>query len=550
MSSSTPKIERPFRQIQHAASELIEEGKSDEAVELTLSALHAVLKENVRLELLIRKLRASKAGKSGSEKLDAEQLSLLLELLQAETGEDEGADEAPDVESELVADAALDAEIEQAEDEAAEDKPKDKRKRNKALKTPDLEERHTYLDVPEHQADWEVVGESLTERLRWSPAHFFKEIIHQPVVQDPTPREDGSDGHVTVAAPPTIVPDGMPGNDVVAMLLLRKYGEHTTLYRLHEQFLREQGVDIPRSTLGDWVAWGGRALQRLMVPLLQHVMGAFLVGVDATGLRVLDSGPDHIHRGTFHQYRGTAGLDGPATVVFDYTPTGEAEDGPWRVLAGREGYVQADASNSFDRLFNGKVAWATEVGCHFHARRPYKNNDDDPRSAYVLQLIRRLFRLETLADTKKMTVEERTAMRQERSVPILKKLKRYLAKLIRDGTPDDPLIKGANYYINHWDALTRFTEDGRIPLTNNAVEYEFRAVRIGERNYLFAGSDEAAARAAAIYSILATARSHGLNLFDYLVDVLDRLAHPMTQNQLLDLLPHRWKPRLGTPDAE
>src|SRR5690606_11002155 len=106
---------------------------SDEAVELTLSALHAVLKENVRIELLIRKLRASKAGKSGSEKLDAEQLSLLLELLQAETGEDEGADEAPDVESELVADAALDAEIEQAEDEAAEDKPKDKRKRNKAL---------------------------------------------------------------------------------------------------------------------------------------------------------------------------------------------------------------------------------------------------------------------------------------------------------------------------------------------------------------------------------------------------------------------------------
>jgi len=547
MSSSSGKIEHPFRQIQHAASELIEDGKSDEAFELYQSALHAVLKENVRLELLIQKLRASQAGKSGSEKLNAEQLSLLLELLEAETSEDGDTD----VETELVADAALDAEIQQAEEDAAEDdKPKDKRKRNKALKTPDLEERHTYLDVPEHQADWEVVGESLTERLRWSPAHFFKEVIHQPVVQDPSPQEDGSDGHVTVAAPPTIVPDGMPGNDVVAMLLLRKYGEHTTLYRLHEQFLREQGVDIPRSTLGDWVAWGGRALQRLMPALLQHVTSSFLVGIDATGLRVLDSGPDHVHRGTFHQYRGTAGLDEPATVVFDYTPTGEAEDGPWRVLAGREGYVQADASNSFDRLFNGKVASAVEIGCHFHARRPFKNNDDDLRSAYVLQLIRRLFRLETLADTKKMTVEERTAMRQKRSWPILKKLQGYLAKLVRDGTPDDPLVKGANYYINHWEALTRFTEDGRIPLTNNAVEYEFRAVRIGERNYLFAGSDEAAARAAAIYSILATVRSHKLNLFDYLVDVLDRLAHPMAQDQLVELLPHRWKPRNGNPDAE
>lgn len=546
MSSSPRKIERPFRQIQHAASELIEDGKPDEAVELTLSALHAVLKENVRLDLLIQKLRASKAGKSGSEKIDAEQLSLLLELLEAETGKDE----EPDIESELVADATLDAEIEQAEDEAAEDKPKDKRKRNKALQTPNLEERHTYLDVPEHQLDWEIVGESLTERLRWSPASFFKEIIHQPVVQDPTPQEDGSAGDTTVSAPPTIVPDGMPGNDVVAMLLLRKYAEHTTLYRLHEQFLREQGVDIPRSTLGDWVAWGGRGLQRLMPALLQHATTSFLVGIDATGLRVLDSGPDHVHRGTFHQYRGASGLDGPATIVFDYTPTGEAEDGPWRVLAGREGYVQADASNSFDRLFNGKVASAVEVGCHFHARRPFKNNDDDPRSAYVLQLVRRLFRFETLADTKKMTIEERTAQRQKRSLPILKKLKRYLAKLIRDGTPDDPLIKGANYYINHWDALTRFTEDGRLPLTNNAVEYEFRAVRIGERNYLFAGSDEAAARAAAIYSILATARSHGHNLFDYLVNVLDQLSHPMAQDQLVELLPHRWNPRDGNIDAE
>lgn len=541
MSASTPPNERPLKQIQAAASALVDEGNSEEALELVLSALSAVLTENARLELLLLKLRKSNAGKSSSEKLDAEQLSLLFQLL------GESDDEDPDVTAQLRADAELDKEIEEAE--AEDDEPKTKRQRNKALRAPDLEERHTYLDPPDDQDGWEVVGETTTERLRFSPAHFYKEIIHQPILKAPESQEDGSEGHVVVDAPPTVVPGGMPGNDVLAMLLIRKFAEHSTLYRLHDQFLREQGVEIPHSTLGDWVAWGGRALQRLIPPLLERATSAFLVGTDATGLRVLDSGPENVHRGTFHIYRGTDGESDEADIVFDYTPTGEAEGGPWRVLAGREGYVQADASNSFDRLFNGKVASATEVGCHFHARRPFKAHDDDPRTAYVLLLVRRLFKLERLADAKKLTPDERTEFRGRRSVPVLEKLKRYFAKLIRDGTPDDPLVKGATYYINHWEALTRFTEDGRLPLTNNAVEYEFRGIRIGERNYLFAGSDAAAERAAAIYSVLATAKAYELNLFDYLVDILSRLSHPLSQEQVAELLPHRWKEQRIEGDA-
>lgn len=548
MSASPTNKERPFRQIKQAASTLIGEGKPDEAFELTLSALRAVLKENARLELLLMKLRAARAGKSGSEKLNPDQLKLLFELI------DEDDEENLDIDAEAAADAELDKEVEEAQQQAddatdtGKKKRKTKRRRNKALQTPGLEERHTHLEVPDEQADWEVVGETTTERLGFSPAIFFKHIIHQLVVRDPSPQEDGSEGHAAVPAPPTIVPDGMPDNAVIAMLLIRKFGEHTTLYRLHHQFLREQGVDIPRSTLGDWVAWGGRALERMIPLLLDRITRAFLVGTDATGLRVLDSGPDHVHRGTFHQYRGTDGEADGADIVFHYTPTGHAQAGPWLILAERTGYIQADASNSFDRLFNGKIASAIEIGCHFHARRPFKNHDDDPRSAYVLQLVARLFKLEKLADAKGMSWEQRTELRQQRSKPILAKLRRYLARLIRDGTPDDPLTKGANYYNNHWDALNRFAEDGRIPLTNNAVEYEFRGIRIGERNYLFAGSDEAAERAAAIYSVLATAKAHGLNLYDYLCDVLDRLSHPMSQAQIAELLPHRWKELHGAGD--
>jgi hypothetical protein len=328
------------------------------------------------------------------------------------------------------------------------------------------------------------------------------------------------------------------------MLLLRKFEEHMPTHRLHRLFLREQGIDLPVSTLCDWIAWGGRALQRLHPPLLDRVTGSFLVQTDATGLRVLDSGPDNIHRGTTHVYAGwSRQVDDPYDVAYVYTPTGESgiDMGPWKVLADREGFILADASNAFDRLFNGKVASAIELGCNSHARRKFKDHDDDPRAAYPLQLIRRLYRLETLADVKKLNFDERRELRQQRSDPVLKKLKAYYVRLIRDGTPKDPLVKAAAYSINHWDALTRFVTDGRIPLDNNFSERLLRAIRLGENNYLFAGSDDAAERMAAIRSIMETAKAYELNLLDYLCDILERLAHPMSKAQVTELLPHRWK---------
>ncbi len=543
MDAPTDKNERPLRQIRTAASELLREGKPDEALELSLSALKAVLVRNTELELLLKKLRKANAGKSSSEKLDAGQLELLFELLDMES--ESGEDATPNIEEETQADAALDKEIKeaQAQSEKADENPKKKkRQRNKALNAEGLEVSHTFLPIPAEHSDWEVIGEELRSRLRYSPAHFFIEQIHQPIVRNPEPQEDGSLGDQLVAAPPTVVPNGMPGNDVIAMLLIRKFEEHMPLHRMHRQFLREQGLDLPVSTLADWVAWGGRALQRLVPLLLAELPNAFLVQTDATGMRVLDSEAEHVHRGTFHTYLlRFDGPDRPPDIVLCYTPTGESELGPWTILEGREGYILADASNAFDRLFNGKVASALEVGCHFHARRRFKAEDGDPRSAYVLQLVRRLYRLETLAETQGLHGQERTAFRKRRSKPVLKKLFHYIRKLARDSTPDDPIGKAARYYINHRDALTRFAEDGRLPLDNNDVERVFRGLRIGERNFLFAGSDAAAERMAAIYSVLATAKAHGLNLHEYLCDILDRLSYPMSQVQLVDLLPHQWK---------
>lgn len=545
----------PLTQIQNAARELVEAGQTDEAFELFGAALGAVLRRNAELELLLKKLRAKAAGKSSSEKLDPEQLSLLLALVEQEEHKE------LDLEQEAAADVALDKEIDQARQQEAdaqgEGKPP-KRRRCKAIKTEGLEQRDTFVPVPADKADWEVIGYKILRRLRFSPAHFYLELLHQPVLKAPELSEQGMEHLETVAAPPTLVPHGTVGDDVLAMLVVRKFEEHMPLHRLHRQFLREQGIDLPVSTLAQWVCQVGMALQRLMPPLLAHVLSSFVVQTDATGLRVMDVGPpeerspEGVHRGTFYAYVGYSGKRGaPCSVVFMYTPTGEPEQGPWAVLKGREGdYIQADALNHLDRLFNGKVTYALEVGCHFHARRNFVACDTDPRSAYPLQLIQRLFKIEELADARGYDADERLALRRSRSKPVMDKLLSYFTRQVRDNVPTDPVRKASQYYLNHWVALTRFLEDGRLELTNNRVEREFRAFRLGEHNWLFAGSDDAAARMGAIMSVLSSAKSHGLDLHSYLTDILHRLAYPMSAEQVADLLPHRYKARLDQAAAD
>src|SRR5213083_895073 len=148
----------------------------------------------------------------------------------------------------------------------------------------------------------------------------------------------------------------------------------------------------------------------------------------------------------------------------------EGATGAWEFLSGRSGYVQAEAASVFDRVFNGRVASAVEVGCWSHSRRKLTELQDmDCRVAYPLKLIARLYRIEHLADAKGLSPDERAALRQERSQPVLEKLRRWLAATHGSEPPASDLAKAAAYMINHWVALTRFVQDGRLKLDNNFV---------------------------------------------------------------------------------
>lgn len=376
------------------------------------------------------------------------------------------------------------------------------------------------------------IGIDVTRRLEFVPAHFVEHVYH---------REKHACGHykdgvTTAPAPPTVIERSAATPSLLAHVVVSKYVDHTPLHRLHRIYARS-GADIPVSTLADWTAAVGDLVAPLVAHLAARVDQAYIVRTDATGLKVLDpTHPAHIQRGTIW---GLIGDD--RDVVFRYTPTGEGVTGPWDFLAGRTGYIQADAASVFDRLFTGQAASAIELGCWAHARRKLVALQEmDCRVAYPLKRIARLYRIEHLADARGLTPDARAALRQDRSQPVLDQLQQWFALTAATEPPRADLAKAAAYALNHWTALTRFVTDGRVSLDNNLCEQQLRDIALGRKNYLFAGSHDAAQRAANLYSLMRTCAQYGVPPLPYLTDVLDKLAAGWTMDRLDELLPPRW----------
>jgi transposase len=524
-------------QVREAAAALVAEGKPEEALDYFAAALAAVLRKNNELEWLVAKLQRHQVG-SSSEKITAEQLALLLEGLQQLESEGD-----PDPTTEAEEDAKLEQEIEQAR-AAAKDNDAARPVRSRDWQARGAERKIHEIAVPEAERvcggcgrEKRHIGVDVTRTLEYVPAHFVEHEYHL----DKYACGSCKVGVTTAEAPPKVIERSAADASLLAHVVVSKYADHTPLHRLHRIYGRS-GVSIPVSTLGDWVAGVGDRLQPLVDALEKRVLRAHVVRTDATGLRVLDpTTPANIQRGTIWDYVGD-----DRDVVFRYTETGDGESGPWSFLKGRTGYVQADAASVFDRLYNGQAASAIEVGCWAHARRRFVSlADSDCRVAYALQLIRRMYRVEQLADAQSLPPEDRAKLRRERSSPILDKLKRWLVTTYDKEPPSSTLAKAAGYCLNQWTALTRFLEDGRLSLDNNICEQQLRDIALGRKNFLFAGSHDAARRAAVLYSLIRTCAQHGVPPLPYLTDVLRKLAGGWGTDRLEELLPDRWQQLYG-----
>lgn len=374
------------------------------------------------------------------------------------------------------------------------------------------------------------IGEAVSEKLEYVPATL--RVIETARLKYACPR--CHDGVVVAPAPPQAVEKSLAGEGLLAHVVVSKYVDHLPLYRLERIFLR-QDVDLSRTTLCGWVADVAAALAPIGDQLRREITAATYLQTDDTTVTILDERLRSL-KGRLWTYLDPLSQQ----VVFDATATHE-RDGPEAFLAGFAGDLQADAYTGYDALYTtGRIR---EVGCWAHARRGFVEAlTTDVRAALMVALIQQLYQGERAGTD--LTFEARRALRQEQSAPLLAKIAIERDALTRTVLPKSPLGDAVRYLSNQWAALQRFVEDGRLAIDNNRAENQLRVVAIGRKNWLFAGSFEGARRTALLYSLVQSCALIGVPPFDYLKDVLVRVAtHP--QRLIGQLTPKGWIETFG-----
>ncbi|MGE3708050.1 MAG: IS66 family transposase [Hyphomicrobiaceae bacterium] len=381
-----------------------------------------------------------------------------------------------------------------------------------------------------------AIGEDVSEMLEYVPASF-KVIRHVR----PKLACTCCDRIVQRSAPIRPIDRGIPGPGLLAHVLVSKYADHLPLYRQAGIYARE-GIELDRSTLADWVGSAAKLLDPLVAALGRHVLAAEKLHADDTPVPVLQPSRGTTKTGRLWTYvrddRPAGSAVAPA-VWFRYTPDRKAMH-PVEHLSDYSGILQADGYAGFERLYEtGRI---TEAACWAHVRRKFHDivqATASPIAADAIERIGRLYAIE--ADLRGRPAEERKAARQARAGPALDELKRWLEASLGRIPSKGQLAVAIRYALTRWASLARYAEDGRIEIDNNAAERSIRGVALGRKNWLFAGSDAGGERAAAIYSLLGTAKLNGLDPELYLRSVLARIAeHPI--NRIDDLLPWAIEP--------
>ena len=389
------------------------------------------------------------------------------------------------------------------------------------------------------------IGEDVTETLELIPRQW-KVIQHvrekfscracEAITQPPAPSHP--------------IARGRAGPKLLAHILFSKYGLHLPLNRQSAVYERE-GIDLDVSTLADWVGAAAETLMPLVEAIRTHVFAAERIHGDDTTVPVLAKGKTRTGRlwAYVRDDRPFAGPDPPAAVFFYSRDRGGEH--PEQHLASYAGLMQADAYAGFNRLYeaNRKPGPIIEAACWAHGRRKFfdlARINKAPIAVEAVERIDALFAIER--EINGVTPQERACVRNESSRPLVIALESWLREQRARVSKNSETGKAINYSLKRWNAFTRFLDDGRLCMSNNAAEREMRAVAVGRRNWTFAGSDEGGRRAATIYTLIATAKLNDIDPQAWLADVLDRLPdHPA--KRIHELLPWNWCPKIIAAQA-
>lgn len=399
------------------------------------------------------------------------------------------------------------------------------------MKLPESLRREKIIIEPvENTEGCRKMGEEVTEVLEYEPGELYVKQYKRIKYARP------EDGHILIGELPSRpLPKAIAGEGLLAQIVIDKYMDHLPLYRQMQRFERA-GVTLPYSTLTDWVSATCGLITPLFNTLKKEVLQSGYLHADETPIKVIDKEKKGAtHRGYYWVYQNS--ID--RLVFFDYQE-GRGREGPMEMLQHFKGYLQTDGYAAYD-IFDQHPG-ITLIHCMAHARRMFSEavDNDFERASHALNEIQKLYAIERASKQANLSFDELIVVRGAKAAPILKGMALWMQQQYMQVLPKSAIGKALAYSIERWDKLSLYITDGRLNIDNNPVENSIRPVALGRKNYLFAGSHDAARRSGMLYSLLGTCKMHGVEPYAWLKDVLRRIAdHPI--NRIQELLPHRYK---------
>ena len=512
--TSLPNLDQlPPEQLRALAAQLMQRVESlDQKVETMGKKIHRDQTLIEKLTHEIAQLKRFKFAKR-SEQLSPDQVSLLDDLIDTDI-------------------AAIEAELEALKPARASTEVRQKPKRTALPPQFPRTLIHHEPDNSHCQCGCVLkrIGEDVSEKLDYTPGVFTVErhIRGKWVC-------DQCETLIQAPVPAQIIDKGIPTAGLLAHVMIAKFADHLPLYR-QESIFGRAGLVIARSTLAQWVGNCGVQLQPLVDALRDAVLAQHVIHADETPVSMLAPGEKKTHRAYVWAY-ATSQFSDVAAVVYDFSPSRAGEHAR-NFLQDWKGKLVCDDFGGYKASFELGV---TEIGCMAHARRKFYELHATNKSQLAEQALRYIQLLyEIEHEVRDLEPDLRRRIRQEKAVPVMDALHAWMITqrlLVHDGSA---ISKALDYSLKRWTALSRYLDDGAVPIDNNWAENQIRPWALGRKNWLFAGSLRSGKRAAAIMSLIQSARLNGHDPYAYLKDVLTRLP-TQRASEITELLPHRWR---------
>jgi transposase len=391
------------------------------------------------------------------------------------------------------------------------------------------------LEPKEDTTGLKCIGKEVTDQLELVPAKLYIKRYIRPKYIRPTDSEELNHEGIIASLPTFPIEKGVAGCGLLSQIMVDKFVDHLPMYRQIERFKRD-AITIPSSTINGWQESVCNLLEPLYEALIFRVLSQGYLQVDETPIQVLDRNKKgKTHRGYHWVYYSPL----EKIVFFDYNH-GRSREGPKKLLKDFKGYLQTDGYNVYE--YFGERKDITLVNCMAHARRYFEKAlpYDKKRAEIAMEMFQKLYAVERRAREENLLPEQRHTLRLDESLPVMNELGKWIVETYKTSVPKSPMGKATAYCIERWDNLLAYLEDGHLEIDNNLVENAIRPVALGRKNYLFAGSQRGAERAAMFYSFFGTCKMNNVNPFEWLKKVLE-IIPDYKVNRLRELLPQNLK---------